>query len=98
MARSRSFDGAGHGGAVSCFGQVGACFQGGGKTYSRTVMTLSWQIFRGVQFGLGFVEGDVGDVFLGEGEIDEALRGWVVAPGAYGVEVGEERGVQAGGE
>lgn len=47
---------------------------------------------------MGLVEGDVGDVFPGEGEVNEALRGWVVAPGAHGVEVGEQGGVKAGGE
>ncbi len=47
------------------------------------------------EFGLGFVEGDVGDVLLGGGEVDEGLGGWVVAPGADGVEVGDE--VRAGG-
>ena len=50
------------------------------------------------EFGLRFVEGDVGDIFLGSGEVDEWLRGWVIAPGAYRVEVGEERGREAGGE
>ena len=42
------------------------------------------------EFGLGFVEGDVGDVFLGGGEVDDGLGGRVVAPGADGVEVGDE--------
>ncbi len=50
------------------------------------------------EFGLGFVEGDVGDFLLGGGEVDEGLGGWVVAPGAYGVEIGQERGWEAGGE
>ena len=50
------------------------------------------------EFGLGFVEGDVGDVLLGGGEVDEGLGGRVVAPGAYGVEVGERCGREAGGE
>ena len=40
--------------------------------------------------GLGFVEGDVGDVFLRSGEVDGGLSGRVIAPGDYGVEVGEE--------
>jgi hypothetical protein len=39
---------------------------------------------------LGFVEGDVGDVFLRGGEVDGGLGGWVVAPGGYRVEVGDE--------
>jgi hypothetical protein len=39
---------------------------------------------------LGFVEGDVGDVFLRGGEVDAGLAGWVVAPGDYGVEVVDE--------
>ena len=42
------------------------------------------------QFALGFVEGDFGEVGGRVGEVDDGLRGWVVAPGAYGVEVGEE--------
>ena len=46
--------------------------------------------FRDGEFGLGFVEGDVGDVFLRGGEIDCRLSGWVITPGDYGVEVGEE--------
>ncbi len=47
---------------------------------------------------MGFVEGDVGDVVLGGGEVDRGLGGGMVAPGAYGVEVIEEDGVEAGGE
>jgi hypothetical protein len=39
---------------------------------------------------LGFVERDVGDVFLRGGEVDGGLGGWVVAPGDYGVEVGDD--------
>ena len=54
--------------------------------------------FGACEFGLGFVEGDVGDVFLRGGQVDEGLGGWMVAPGAYGIEVGEERGREAGGE
>jgi hypothetical protein len=42
------------------------------------------------EFGLGFVEGDVGDVFLRGGEVYGGLGGWVIAPGDYGVEVGDE--------
>lgn len=45
-----------------------------------------------------FVEGDVGDVELGGGEVDLGLGGWVVAPGAYGVEVSEEGRGEPGGE
>ena len=37
---------------------------------------------------MGFVEGDVGEFDVGVGEIGLGLAGWVVAPGAYGVEVG----------
>ena len=48
------------------------------------------RFFRDGQFGLGFVEGDVGDVFLRGGEVDDGLGGWVVAPGDDGVEVGDE--------
>jgi hypothetical protein len=39
---------------------------------------------------LGFVEGDVGDVFLRGGKIDAGLGGRVVAPSDYGVEVVDE--------
>jgi len=39
---------------------------------------------------LGFVEGDVWDVFLRGGEVDGGLSGRVVAPGDYGVEVVDE--------
>jgi hypothetical protein len=39
---------------------------------------------------LGFVEGDVGDVFLRGGEVDGGLSGWVITPGDYGIEVGDE--------
>ena len=39
---------------------------------------------------MGFVEGDVGDVFLRGGEVDTGLGGRVVAPGRDGVEVGDE--------
>ena len=47
---------------------------------------------------MGFVEGDVGDVFLRGGEVDGGLGGRVVAPGDYGVEVGDEGLREAGGE
>jgi hypothetical protein len=47
---------------------------------------------------LGFVEGDVGDVFLRGGEVDGKLGGWVIAPGDYGVEVGDEGLGETGGE
>jgi hypothetical protein len=50
------------------------------------------------EFGLGFVEGDVGDVFLRGGEVDDGLSGDMVAPGDYGVEVGDEILREAGGE
>ena len=53
---------------------------------------------RADEFGLGFVEGDVGDVVLRCGEVDGGLGGGMVAPGAYGVEVVEEDRVEAGGE
>ena len=44
-----------------------------------------------------FVEWDVGDVGLWGGEVDLGLGGWVVAPGAYGVEVGYEMWREFGG-
>jgi hypothetical protein len=47
---------------------------------------------------LGLVEGDVGDVFLWGGKVDCRLRGWVVAPGDYGVEVADEVSGEFGGE
>jgi hypothetical protein len=47
---------------------------------------------------LGFVEGDVGDVFLRCCEVYGGLVGWVIAPGDYGVEVGDERLGETGGE
>jgi hypothetical protein len=47
---------------------------------------------------LGFVERDVGDVFLRGGEVDAGLGGRVVAPGGYGVEIGDEILGEAGGE
>jgi hypothetical protein len=47
---------------------------------------------------LGFVEGDVGDVFLRGGEVDDGLGGWVVAPGDGGIEVADEVLREAGGE
>jgi hypothetical protein len=51
-----------------------------------------------VELGLGFVEGDVGDVFLRGGEVDAGLSGRVIAPGDYGVEVGDEGLGEACGE
>jgi hypothetical protein len=47
---------------------------------------------------LGFVEGNVGDVFLRCSEIDGGLAGRVVAPGGHGVEVGDEVLGESGGE
>jgi len=43
-----------------------------------------------VELGLGFVEGDVGDVFLRGCEVYRRLSGRVIAPGDYGVEVVDE--------
>ena len=54
--------------------------------------------FRLCEFGLGFVEGDVGDVFLWGGQVDDGLGGWVVAPGASGIEVGNEFWRELGAE
>jgi hypothetical protein len=53
---------------------------------------------RDVELGLGFVEGDVGDVFLRGGEVYGGLGGWVVAPGGYRVEVGDKVLREARGE
>ena len=50
------------------------------------------------EFGLGFVEGDIGDLFLRGSQIDDGLGRWMVAPGAGGVEVGDEFGEELGGE
>jgi hypothetical protein len=47
---------------------------------------------------LGFVEGDVGDLFLRCGEIDGGLGRRVIAPGDYGVEVSDEVLGETGGE
>ncbi len=47
---------------------------------------------------MGFVEGDVGDVFLRGSEVNRGLAGRVVAPSGYGVEVGDEVLREAGGE
>lgn len=55
---------------------------------------------------MGVVEGDLREGFQGGGEIGGGFRGWMVAPGTYGVEIGEEigallgcgRGGKAGGE
>jgi hypothetical protein len=53
---------------------------------------------RNGEVGLGFVEGDVGDVLLRGGEVDDGLGGRVIAPGEYGVEVGDEVLGETGGE
>jgi hypothetical protein len=47
---------------------------------------------------LGFVEGDVGDVFLRGGKVDCRLCGWVVAPGDDRVEVSDEVRGEFGGQ
>lgn len=47
---------------------------------------------------MGFVERDVGNVFLRRGEIDDGLCGWVVTPGDGGVEIADEVGGKFGGE
>jgi len=43
-----------------------------------------------VEFGLGFVEGDVGNFFLRSGEVDGGSHGRVIAPGDCGIEIGDE--------
>ena len=58
--------------------------------------SIRWIV--GFEFGLGLVEGDVGDVFLWGGEVDDGLGGWVVTPGDDGVEVADEVLREAGGE
>ena len=50
-----------------------------------------------VKFDLGVVEGDFGEGFEGGGEGGGGLGGREVAPGAYGVEVGEKLGTLLGG-
>ena len=50
------------------------------------------------EFGLGLVEGDVRDIFLRGGEIDDGLGRRVVTPGDDRVEVADEVLGQAGGE
>jgi hypothetical protein len=47
---------------------------------------------------LRFVEWDFGEVGWGIGKVDDGLGGRVVAPGAYGIEVGEEFGRKFCGE
>ena len=39
---------------------------------------------------MGLVEGNVRDIFLRGGEIDNGLGGWVVAPGDGGIEIADE--------
>jgi hypothetical protein len=39
---------------------------------------------------LGFVKGNVGDIFLRSGEVDRSFGGWVIAPGDDGIEVIDE--------
>jgi hypothetical protein len=60
-------------------------------------MTVHWSCWF-CEFGLGFVGGDVGDVWLGLREIDDWLGGRVVAPGAYGIQIGDELGGEMRGE
>ena len=48
--------------------------------------------------GLGFVEWDLGDIGLWCGEVERVLGGGMVAPGAYGVEIGEEFGGEVGSD
>ena len=48
--------------------------------------------------GLGVVEGDLEDGGGGGGEVGGVLRGGMVAPGADGVEVGEEVGGKVRGQ
>jgi len=50
------------------------------------------------EFGLGFVERDIGYVFLRGGEIDDGLCGRMVAPGDGGVEIADEVWREFGGE
>ena len=50
------------------------------------------------EFGLGFVQRDVGNVFLGGGEIDDGLCRWMVTPGDGGVEIADEVGGKFCGE
>jgi hypothetical protein len=47
---------------------------------------------------LGFVEGDVGDVLLRRGEVDDGFGGWVVAPSDGGVEIADQVCGEYGGE
>ena len=47
---------------------------------------------------MGFVEGNVGDIFLRSGEIDWSFGGWVIAPGDDRIEVVDEMLRKASGE
>ncbi len=84
----------GRGGVCGCYTSRDCDGWGSGD------LVVSWREFgrfpvvvvRRIEFGLGFVEGDVGDVFLRGGEVDDGLGGRVVAPGDYGVEIGDEVG------
>ena len=50
------------------------------------------------EFGLGLVEGDVGEFHVGVGEVGLGLGRRMIAPGAYGVEVGLEFGREVSGD
>src|SRR5258708_7566643 len=83
----------GRGGGVLWGGGGGMGFGGGGGGFGGAGFFVG-----GGQVGLGFVGGDVGDVFLGGGGVDDGLGGGVIAPGEYGVEVGDEVLGETGGE
>ena len=52
----------------------------------------------GLGFRLRLIQGDVFDGGAGDREVGLGGGGGVVAPGAYGVEVGDEGGGELGGE
>ena len=106
-ARGGSFDCAAHGGAVRYFAHTVRYFAQADGLISQDGFDARADglILWGVRFecgalelGLGFVEGDVGDVGLRGGEIYLELSWGVVAPGAGGVEVGDELGREFGGD
>lgn len=53
---------------------------------------------RDFEFGLGFVEWNVGDFLLWGGEVDDGLFGRMIAPGDFGIEVADEILREACGE
>ena len=70
-------------------GFLRVCWRARGRGEAVSLVTVLPELLglSGCEFGLGLVEGNIGDVFLGGGEVDRRLGGWMVAPGAHWVEV-----------